>query len=148
MTIDKNYFRNYFDKSVLSTVIIPLNNFAPYNRALHIECGDGQISQFIQADEIHGIDSDEFESAGIIKRIDEPDKVYDLIFINERDYSTYNEDQIYEWAVKSAARIIAVMGTENYMSKYNFGKKIHYTKVNDIFNVNVYEFDENLRVYE
>jgi hypothetical protein len=146
--LNRNYFRDFYYKTITPKILEGLNPYGPYDRALYIECDNGLLIEFIQANEIHGIDSSEIESVPIIKRIDAPDKVYDLIVLSEKDYTTYSKEQIYDWIVKSSARIVAVIGTQEYIKEFKFGSyKFSSFLENDVI-LMVYEFDESLRVYE
>ena len=150
--LNREYFRDFYYKKISNIVYDEVNLWAPFDRALHIECDNGRMIEFIQANEIHGIDSSEIQSVPIVKRIDVPDKVYDLILLSEKDYSTYTKEQIYEWTIKSAARIVAIIGSDEYMNEreYKFGNLIinkYLTSDRDI-KIKIYEFDESLRLYE
>jgi hypothetical protein len=127
-----------------------LKQYGPYDRALFIECDNGFLIQFIEANEIHGIDDSKIESVPIVKRIESPDKVYDLIVLSEKDYSTYTKEQIYNWILSSSARIIAIIGTENYMKEFQFGRWLNtFTTLDNVdVRLRIYEFDESLRIYE
>ena len=145
---NREYFRDFYYKTITPRIFEVLNQQGPYDRALFIECDNGVLIEFIQANEIHGIDNPEIKSVPIVKRIDVPDKVYDLIVVSEKDYATYSKEQIYDWIIKSAARIIAVIGTKDYMKEFKFGKlDIAFDLPNDVI-VRIYEFDESLRIYE
>ena len=145
---NREYFRDFYYKTITPRIFEVLNQQGPYDRALFIECDNGVLIEFIQANEIHGIDDPKIESVPIVKRIDTPDKVYDLIVLSEKDYATYSKEQVYDWIIKSAGRIIAVIGTKDYMKEFKFGKlDTAFDLPNDVI-VRIYEFDESLRVYE
>jgi len=145
---NREYFRDFYYKTITPRIFEVLNQQGPYDRALFIECDNGVLIEFIQANEIHGIDDPKIESVPIVKRIDTPDKVYDLIVLSEKDYATYSKEQVYDWIIKSAGRIIAVIGTKDYMKEFKFGKlDIAFDLPNDVI-VRIYEFDESLRIYE
>jgi hypothetical protein len=145
---NREYFRDFYYKNITHKILDGLKQYAPYDRALFIECDNGFLIEFIEANEIHGIDNPEIQSVPIVKRIDSPDKVYDLIVLSEKDYATYSKEQIYDWVLKSAARIIAVIGTKEYMDEFNFGRlKKTFTVANDV-ELRIYEFDDILRIYE
>ena len=146
--LNREYFRDFYYKTIAHKILDNLKKHAPYDRALFIECDNGFLIEFIEANEIHGIDNSEIQSVPIVKRIDSPDRVYDLIVLSEKDYATYSKQQIYDWILKSAARIIAVIGTKDYMKEFNFGTcRNTYTIINDV-ELKIYEFDESLRMYE
>ena len=151
--LNRNYFRDFYYKTITPKILERLRVYGPYDRALFIECDNGYLIEFVEANEIHGIDNSEITSVPIVKRIERPDKVYDLIVLCEKDYSTYSKEQIYDWILKSAARIILVIGTEDYMSEFKFGNRMRYISLsndnlsNDVV-LKVYEFDESLRIYE
>ena len=151
--LNREYFRDFYYKTITPKILERLRVYGPYDRALFIECDNGFLIEFVEANEIHGIDNSEIQSVPIVKRIERPDKVYDLIILCEKDYSTYSKEQIYDWILKSAARIILVIGTEDYMSEFKFGIRQHYISLsNDVLSngvmLKVYEFDESLRIYE
>jgi hypothetical protein len=146
--LNREYFRDFYYKTIAHQILEGLKLFGPYDRALFIECDNGFLIEFIEANEIHGIDNSEIESVPIVKRIDAPDKVYDLIVLSEKDYTTYSKEQIYNWILKSASRIIAIIGTQDYMKEFNFGTcRRTFTIINGV-ELRIYEFDESLRVYE
>ena len=146
--LNREYFRDFYYKTVRAKILDGLKTCGPYDRALFIECDNGLLIEFVQANEIHGIDSTIIQSVPIVKRIDSPDKVYDLIVISEKDYATYSKEQVHNWILKSAARIIAVIGTKEYMNEFKFGDRLHtFDLSNDIF-LRIFEFDESLRTYE
>ena len=151
--MNREYFRDFYYKTIAPKVLERLKLYGPYDRALFIECDNGFLIEFVEANEIHGIDNPNIQSVPIVKRIDSPDKVYDLIVLCEKDYNTYSKEQIYDWILKSAGRIVVIIGTENYMSEFEFGPRIRYINIsndnisNDVV-LKVYEFDESLRIYE
>ena len=146
--LNREYFRDFYYKAIANKVLQELNAYGIYDRALFIECDNGFLIEFVQANEIHGIDTPEIQSVPIVKRIDSPDKVYDLIIISEKDYATYSKEQVHDWILKSAARIIAIIGSEEYMNVFKFGPRLRTVELsNDVF-LRIYEFDESLRIYE
>ena len=148
--LNREYFRNFYYDTITPKIAEELNKYSPYDRALFIECDNGRLIEFVQANEIHGIDSSTIQSVPIVKRIDVPDKVYDLIILSEKDYATYNKDQVYDWIINSAARIIAIIGTEDYMTEFRFGLFLKKIVISDITNLTltIYQFDESLKQYE
>ena len=148
--MNREYFRDFYYKTITPKILKELKQHGPYDRALFIECDNGSLIEFIEANEIHGIDDFQIQSVPIVKRIDAPDKVYDLIVLSEKDYVTYSKEQIYDWVTKSASRIIAIIATEQYMKEFNFGRDISKIILSDNTNLKlrIYEFDESLRVYE
>ena len=148
--LNRNYFRDFYYKNITPKILEELKKYGPYDRALFIECDNGHLIEFIEANEIHGIDNPEIESVPIVKRIDVPDKVYDLIVLSEKDYTTYSKEQIFDWVIKSSARIIATIGTDEYSKGFILGNCLNRIVLSDITNLTlkIYEFDESLRVYE
>ena len=148
--LDYNFYKKYFYKSIAAKAVPIINQLGPYDRALHLECGDAVLSEFIQANEIHGVDDLTIESsAPIVKRLNAPDKVYDLIILSEKDYSTYSVEQIHTWIRQSCARLIAIVGTEEYIKYTNvekFGRRIIHQDFDCVF-LDVYVFDEANRLY-
>ena len=146
--LNREYFRDFYYKNITHKVLEGLKLYWPYDRALFIECDNGCLIEFIQANEIHGIDNPNIQSVPIVKRIDSPDKVYDLIVLSEKDYATYSKEQVYDWILKSAARIIAVIGTKEYMNEFKFGDKLCTVELSNGVFLRIFEFDESLRIYE
>jgi hypothetical protein len=148
--MNREYFRDFYYKTITPKVLEGLKKYGPYDRALFIECDNGALIEFIESNEIHGIDSSDIQSVPIVKRIDAPDRVYDLIILSEKDYATYSEEKVYDWITKSAARIIAVIGNHQYMSEFNFGGIKESIVLCDATNLKlkIYEFEECFRVYE
>ena len=148
--LNRNYFRDFYYKNITPKILEELKKYGPYDRALFIECDNGYLIEFIEANEIHGIDNSEIESVPIVKRIDVPDKVYDLIVLSEKDYTTYSKEQIFDWIIKSSSRIIVTIGTEEYSKGFIFGNTLNRIVLSDVADLvlKIYEFDENLRIYE
>jgi hypothetical protein len=148
--LNREYFRDFYYKTITPKILEQLNQRGPYDRALFIECDNGFLIEFIQANEIHGIDNPEIQSVPIVKRIDRPDKVYDLIVLSEKDYTTYSKEQIYDWVIKSASRLIVIIGSKDYMSEFKFGRHLGRIVLSDVTNLilTIWEFDESLRIYE
>jgi len=148
--MNRDYFRDFYYKTITPKVLEGLKKYGPYDRTLFIECDNGELIEFIESNEIHGIDSSNIQSVPIVKRIDTPDRVYDLIVLSEKDYATYSKEKVYEWITKSAARIIAVIGSQQYMSEFNFGgikESIVLCYATDL-KLKIYQFEECFRVYE
>ena len=144
----REYFRDFYYKTITPKILDGLKKYGPYDRALYIECDNGFLIEFIEANEIHGIDNSEIKSVPIVKRIDSPEKIYDLIVLSEKDYSNYTIEQIHNWIITSASRIVAVIGTQEYTTQFKIGKPIEsFSIINDI-ELRIYEFDESLRQYE
>ena len=146
--LNREYFRDFYYKSITPKIFEELKWFGPFDRTLYIECDNGFLVEFIQSNEIHGIDSSDIESVPIVKRIDAPDKVYDLIVLSEKDYTTYSKEQIYNWILKSASRVIAIIGTQDYMTEFKFGNNMVNIVLGGGVILKLYEFDESLRIYE
>jgi hypothetical protein len=146
--LNREYFRDFYYKNITHKVLEGLNLYAPYDRALFIECDNGFLIEFVQANEIHGIDNPNIQSVPIVKRIDSPDKVYDLIVLSEKDYATYSKEQVHDWIINSAARIIATIGTKEYMNEFKFGDRVYTEELSNGIELRLYQFDESLRQYE
>ena len=146
--LDKQYYKHFFYKTITPKIFEKMKNHGPYDRALFIECDNGFLIEFIEANEIHGIDDPTIKSAPIVKRLDVPDRVYDLVVLYEKDYATYSDEQIYNWIIRCSARIIAVVGTREYMKNFKFGKNLDIYSISNDIELRVYEFDERLRIYE
>ena len=148
--MNREYFRDFYYKTITPKILKELKHYGPYDRALFIECDNGYLIEFIEANEIHGIDDPQIQSVPIVQRIDVPDKVYDLIVLSEKDYATYSKEQIYDWVIKSASRLIATIGSNDYINEFKFGRHLNRIVLSDTTNLilAIWEFDESLRVYE
>ena len=146
--MNRDYFRDFYYKTISKKITDAINSFGPFDRTLHIECDNGFMVEFIQSNEIHGMDNSNIQSVPIVKRIGVTDKVYDLIVISEKDYNTYTREEIYNWVVSSAARIIAVVGTKEYVHDWSFGQTLNFLHIEGNTVLKIYDFDESLRQYE
>lgn len=154
--LSSKFYSDFFYRTIGPKVLEGLREYGIYDRAIHIECFDGRLIEFIPANEIHGIDNPEIESVSIVKRLDEPDRVYDLILLTEKDYETFSADEIFELVCKCGSRIVAVVGTDKYFSEneYIFGwplKTIELTSCIDSYDnikLRIYQFDDSIRKYE
>lgn len=145
--LSNKFYSDFFYRTIAPKVLDALKEFGIYDRAIHIECSDGRLIEFLEANEIHGIDNSEIKSVPIVKRIDEPDRVYDLILLTEKEYETFTEDEIFEWLRKAGSRIIAIVGTDNYFSekKYIIGMPLKTIKLSE--SIDSYD-DIKLRIYQ
>ena len=98
-----------------------------YNRALDIGCGEGFVTRDLPAEDIHGIEISDLAASRLpwnVKRVHEPEGVYDLVMTTGTLYSQYNHLQIAEWIKKSACRHILIAGIKDWLIPYNFGNPI------------------------
>ena len=105
-----------------------LNKFAPYDRALDIGCGEGFVTEFLPAAEIHGIEISDLAASRfppIVKRVHEPDRKYDLVMTTGTMYQQYDHAKMYDWIMNSATRIILIAGIKDWLLPYKYGKILY-----------------------
>jgi SAM-dependent methyltransferase len=123
-----------------------LESYLPYERALDIGCGEGFVTEHIRANVIHGIEiSDKAAKrfSSKITRVHEPDGKYDLVTTTGTMYPQYNHQQIYDWVMNSAARIILIAGIKDWLIPYKYGKILYreeFTYREYVQQVTVYEY--------
>jgi trans-aconitate methyltransferase len=98
-----------------------------YNRALDIGCGEGFVTRDLPAEDIHGIEISDLAASRLpwnVKRINEPEGLYDLVMTTGTLYVQYDHAQIAEWIKNSACRHILIAGIKDWLITYNFGTPI------------------------
>lgn len=104
-----------------------------YNRALDIGCGEGFITRDLPADHIYGIEISDLAASRLpwtVKRVHEPEDVYDLVITTGTLYVQYDHQQIVQWIKKSACKHILIAGIADWLIEYDFGKIIEHRKFN------------------
>jgi len=102
-----------------------------YERAIDIGCGEGFVTRDLPAIEIHGIEISDLAAARLpwnVKRITEPEGVYDLVMTTGTLYSQYNHEQIVHWIKKCFCRHILIAGIKDWLMPYSFGNVINRTE--------------------
>jgi 16S rRNA A1518/A1519 N6-dimethyltransferase RsmA/KsgA/DIM1 with predicted DNA glycosylase/AP lyase activity len=106
-------------------IILDLLN--KYKRALDIGCGEGFITTDLPAIDIHGIEISDNAAHRLpwnVKRVHQPEGVYDLVMTTGTLYQQYNHAQIAEWIRRAASRHVLIAGIKDWLVPYNFGTPI------------------------
>lgn len=117
-------YKQTLDDQVRKNTIL---DFLPlkYKRALDIGCGEGFVTTDLPAIEIHGIEISDNAARRLpwnVKRVHEPEGVYDLVMTTGTLYVQYDHRQIYNWIKASACRHILIAGIRDWLIDYDFGK--------------------------
>lgn len=102
-----------------------------YQRAIDIGCGEGFVSHDLPATEIHGIEMSDLAAARLpwnVKRVTEPEGVYDLVMTTGTLYAQYNHEQIVNWIKRCSCRHILIGGIKDWLMPYSFGNVISRTE--------------------
>ena len=95
-----------------------------YRRALDIGCGEGFVTTDLPATHIDGIELSDLAASRLpsnVRRIHEPEGMYDLVMTTGTLYKQYNHKQIFDWIYNSAYRHILIAGIKDWLIPYNFG---------------------------
>ena len=106
---------------------IILDLLGKYKRALDIGCGEGFITTDLPAIDIHGIEISDNAARRLpwnVKRVQQPEGVYDLVMTTGTLYQQYNHEQIAEWIRRAAYRHVLIAGIKDWLVPYNFGTPI------------------------
>jgi len=106
-------------------IILDLLN--KYKRALDIGCGEGFITTDLPAIDIHGIEISDNAARRLpwnVKRVHQPEGVYDLVMTTGTLYQQYDHAQIAEWIRRAASRHVLIAGIKDWLVPYNFGTPI------------------------
>lgn len=116
-----------------------------YQRAIDIGCGEGFVTRDLPAIEIHGIEISDHAAQRLpwnVKRVHEPEGLYDLVMTTGTLYTQYNHEQIVNWIKKCSCRHILIAGIKDWLIPYSFGNVINRTEF-------VYrEFIQSVVLYE
>jgi 16S rRNA A1518/A1519 N6-dimethyltransferase RsmA/KsgA/DIM1 with predicted DNA glycosylase/AP lyase activity len=107
------------------SIILDLLN--KYKRALDIGCGEGFITTDLPAIDIHGIEISDNAAHRLpwnVKRVHQPEGVYDLVMTTGTLYQHYDHAQIAEWIRRAAYRHVLIAGIKDWLVPYNFGTPI------------------------
>jgi 16S rRNA A1518/A1519 N6-dimethyltransferase RsmA/KsgA/DIM1 with predicted DNA glycosylase/AP lyase activity len=107
------------------SIILDLLN--KYKRALDIGCGEGFITTDLPAIDIHGIEISDNAARRLpwnVKRVHQPEGVYDLVMTTGTLYQQYDHVQIAEWIRRAAYRHVLIAGIKDWLVPYNFGTPI------------------------
>lgn len=98
-----------------------------YERAIDIGCGEGFVTRDLPANDIHGIEISDLAASRLpwnVKRVHEPEGLYDLVMTTGTLYTQYNHEQIVEWIKKCSCRHILIAGIKDWLMPYTFGNVI------------------------
>lgn len=98
-----------------------------YRRALDIGCGEGFITRDLPAEDIHGIEISDLAASRLpwnVKRVHEPEGLYDLVMTTGTLYVQYDHQQIIQWIQKAACRHILIAGIKDWLIPHTFGTVI------------------------
>lgn len=98
-----------------------------YQRAIDIGCGEGFVTRDLPAIETHGIEISDLAASRLpwhVKRVVEPEGLYDLVVTTGTLYAQYNHDQIVNWIKKCSCRHILIAGIRDWLIPYSFGNVI------------------------
>jgi len=99
-----------------------------YSRAIDIGCGEGFVTSFLPAKEIHGLDlSDNALNrlAANVKAVSEPTGKYDLVISTGTLYPQYDHEGLYKLIMSCASEYILIAGIQDWLIPKHFGKTIH-----------------------
>lgn len=99
-----------------------------YQRAIDIGCGEGFVTRDLPAVEIHGIEISDLAAQRLswnVKRVHEPEGLYDLVMTTGTLYTQYNHEQIVQWIKKCSCRHILIGGIKDWLMPYTFGNLIN-----------------------
>jgi hypothetical protein len=116
-----------------------------YLRALDIGCGEGFITIDLPATDIHGIEISDNAASRFpwnVKRVHEPEGLYDLVITTGTLYKQYNHKQINDWIVSSACRHVLIAGIKDWLLPYSYGKIL------DKKEFNYREYTQQIVLYE
>jgi trans-aconitate methyltransferase len=103
------YQTNPEDDKRKRIILDVLNDYAVFDRALDIGCGEGVITKDLPAKEIHGLELSDNASLRLpknVKRIAEPKGEYDLILLAGVLYEQYDYQLFHDWVSKHAVNIV------------------------------------------
>lgn len=124
---DPWFYKKTIDDEIRKNLIL---DFLPlkYQRALDIGCGEGFITTDLPAIEIHGIEISDTAASRFpwnVKRVIQPEGLYDLAITTGTLYEQYDHKQIYSWIKSSACRHILIAGIRDWLIDYDFGKLVN-----------------------
>lgn len=115
------------DDAHRKSIILGMLN-SNYIRALDIGCGEGFVTADLPAVDIHGIEISDNAASRFpwnVKRVHEPEGVYDLVMTTGTLYAQYDHEQIYNWVLLSSCKHILIAGIKDWLIPYSFGKLIN-----------------------
>jgi hypothetical protein len=121
-----NYKTN-MDDQIRKEIILSFFEKIIYNKALDIGAGEGFITKDLPAKIIHGIEISDLAASRFdkkIKRIFEPEELYDLVITTGTLYSQYDYKKITETIKKYSCKHILISGIKDWLILDNFGKII------------------------
>lgn len=118
-------YRSEADDAYRKTFLCQLVNAYKPKKVLDIGCGEGFVTESINADELHGLEISDKAAARIpshIKRVLAPEGSYDLVLTTGTLYKEYDHTQIAAWIKQADSRWVVVAGIKDWLLPYSFGK--------------------------
>lgn len=116
-----------------------------FNRGLDIGAGEGWVTQYLPAKEIHAIELSDTAAQRFpknVKRVEEPHGMYDLIVTTGTLYPQYDYQQIIDWINQYAQDTILIAGIKGWLVDNPFGKPVTETEFK------YREFTQVIKVYK
>jgi hypothetical protein len=122
------YFNNPEDTKRLEKILFMLGwGKSHYKRAIDIGCGEGFVTTFLPADEIHGLDLSDNALARLPQNVipvSAPQGKYDLVVSTGTLYQQYDHEGIYQMIMSCASEYILIAGISDWIINKEFGKQI------------------------
>ena len=122
------YFSNPEDTKRLEKILFMLGwGKSHYKRAIDIGCGEGFVTTFLPADEIHGLDLSDNALARLPQNVipvSAPQGKYDLVVSTGTLYQQYDHEGIYQMIMSCASEYILIAGISDWIINKEFGKQI------------------------
>jgi trans-aconitate methyltransferase len=102
-----------------------------YQRVIDIGCGEGFVTRDLPGIEIHGIEISDLAASRLpwnVKRVFQPEGLYDLVMTTGTLYAQYNHEQIVNWIKNCSCRHILIAGIKDWLIPYSFGNIINKTE--------------------
>ena len=122
------YFNNPEDTKRLEKILFMLGwGKSHYKRAIDIGCGEGFVTTFLPADEIHGLDLSDNALARLpqnVTPVSAPQGKYDLVISTGTLYQQYDHQSIYQMIMSCASEYILIAGISDWIINKDVGKHI------------------------
>ena len=122
------YFNNPEDTKRLEKILFMLGwGKKFYKRAIDIGCGEGFVTTFLPADEVHGLDLSDNALTRLppnVTPVSEPQGKYDLVVSTGTLYQQYDHEGIYKMIMSCASEYILIAGISDWIINTDFGRQI------------------------
>lgn len=105
-----------------------MRRYGPFDRALDIGAGEGFVTEMIPSTKIHAIEISDLAAtrfAPHIKRVHEPEGMYDFVMTTGTMYQQYDHEKIYQTIKKCSAKYILIAGIKDWLIDYKYGTLVH-----------------------